>query len=106
MSAFEKINRQREAEQLLCNKESIEYSTMLLPMIFNSKSEYRFELSVGSVHNDTIVSVVAYDNVANNSSITIYGFDKKDRKDKKLKLIKDMLDGKVKLEDFSDMRFY
>ena len=104
--AIEKINRQREAEQLLCNKESMEYIKLLIPLIFKSKSKYRFELSVGNSQPETIVTVVAFGDGGRNNFVTIYGFDREKIKQGKMKLIKDMISGKVELDDFSDNKFY
>lgn len=105
MSAFEKIERQREAEKLLCKKESLDYSNLLIPLMLNSNSEYTFEFCVGNKLEQAILSVTAFDGHFNNSSVTLYAFDKKDRKREKIKLIKDIFSGKIELKDFSDMKF-
>ncbi len=108
MSAtIEKMKRQREAERLLTNKEAIEYSKKLVPLLFVDNSNYAFNLSVGNEIDDRIISVTAYDKSnSRNSTVTVYGFDSEKMKEQKMKLIKDMFNGKIELKDFSDMKFY
>jgi len=102
---YEKIHRANEAEKLLQIKEKLAYSKELIPLMLNADTRYRFELEVGNVLNDTLLSVTAFYG-ANNETMTLYAFDPEKRKAEKVKIIKEMFEGKVELSDFTDMRFY
>jgi len=96
--------RQREKDKLWRQSLSIELVEKLLPLLLKGKSALRFSIDVGTVHDTQILSITAFSQVTN-STLTIYDFHSDKEIKDKVSLMEDAFDGKVDIEDFSDMKF-